>query len=84
MNAKIINQPKKIYLCLGDDETQEYDFDKLLDVTWSVDDATNVVIPYVLESALITEQKKVKMLMEEIQGARKLLDGLTKNTNERT
>ena len=76
----ITNQPKKIYLCLGDDESQDYDFDKLLDVTWSVEDATNVVIPYVQESELIKERKKVSMLMDEIKEARKLLDGLTNPT----
>lgn len=71
MSVKIINQPKKIYLCLGDDETEEYDFDKLCDVSWCEDDATNVVIPYVLESELIKERKKVKMLMKELQNERK-------------
>lgn len=81
MTAKITNQPKKIYLCLGDDESEEYDFHKCEGVTWCEDDATNVVIPYVLESELIKEQKKVKKLMEEIQEARNLLDNLT---SERT
>lgn len=70
MKAKIKNQPKKIYLCLGDDETGEYDFDKLFDVTWCEDDVTNVVIPYVLESELIKERAKVKMLMEELRKER--------------